>query len=197
MQTIGILGLQGDIEEHMEITRKAAGELGREIQVARVRTPEQIRDCSGLIIPGGESTTLSRLMDLYGLWDAVKSVPNIMGTCAGAIMLAKEISGKKEWQKSLGLMDIAVARNAYGSQLDSFSEKIGIELGGTTENINATFIRAPVIEKVFGKARVIAELEERIIAAEQKEKENYYLALTFHPELDTTLVHQQFIERTL
>lgn len=193
--TVGVLALQGDIEEHLAVL-KMLEEEKKDFKAIKARTAEEIASCDALIIPGGESTTFSRLVEYYGLYQAIRGVPSIMGTCAGAIMLAKKVRGSKQWQKTLMLMDIEVLRNAYGTQTDSFSQDLDMGLGGKNQRITATFIRAPVIAKAWGSARVIATLNTPV-AVEQEHANGIYLALAFHPELDTEIIHRYFIETAI
>ncbi|MEK7480462.1 MAG: pyridoxal 5'-phosphate synthase glutaminase subunit PdxT, partial [Patescibacteria group bacterium] len=111
---IGVLAYQGDVEEHLDATRAAAKKIQRDIEVVSVRTKEDIAGLRGLIIPGGESTTLYKLCRREGIFEDIKKIPNIFGTCAGAIMLSKSVGNKMAGQETLGLMDIEVERNSYG-----------------------------------------------------------------------------------
>ncbi|MEM3609558.1 MAG: pyridoxal 5'-phosphate synthase glutaminase subunit PdxT, partial [Candidatus Anstonellales archaeon] len=158
--TIGVLGLQGDIEEHLNILEKIKNENKLDFTYARVKTKSEIEKCKGLIIPGGESTTLSKLIEYYALYDVIRSKSHILGTCAGLILMAKNIEGKKEWQKSLDLLDITVSRNAYGSQIHSFSEKSKIILDNNEYELVETFIRAPkIIELNDANIKIISKLK--------------------------------------
>jgi 5'-phosphate synthase pdxT subunit len=175
---IGVLALQGDFAEHI-VMLKSLG-----IETAEVRLPEQLNDLDGLIIPGGESTTIGKLAVAYNLMEPLKAFGQqhaIWGTCAGAIFLSKDVSRE---QPLLGLMDITVERNAFGRQVDSFEAELDVsELKrtiGTDEAFHAVFIRAPIIESVSGDARILASLPDgRIVAAQQ----GHFLATSFHPEL--------------
>jgi 5'-phosphate synthase pdxT subunit len=161
-----------------------------EREVVEVRTKRELEGLEAIVLPGGESTTLSLLMEEEGLFDAVAAVPKILGTCAGAILLAKEIVGAKNGQKSLGLLDISIVRNAYGRQLESFEEKIRITLDGKEGESNAIFIRAPVIERVGEGVEVLASCRGEPVAVRQGK----YIAATFHPELSgDTLLHEYFL----
>ena len=144
-----------------------------------------------LIIPGGESTTLYKLCEREGIFEALKKVPNIFGTCAGAIMLAKNIQDRISGQKTLELMDIEVERNAYGRQSESFEADIKTSLG----DMHAVFIRAPRFTKLGKGVHVLAERDGEPIACEQTLGRKYYLALSFHPELTTTLFHEHFLSK--
>ncbi len=188
---IGILAYHGDVEEHLEAAKNAAKKLKQNIEVIPVRIKEDIINLAGLIIPGGESTTLYKLCQREGIFEQIKQVKNIFGTCAGAIMLAKTVDNKTPDQKTLELMDIEIDRNAYGRQNDSFETEIKTELG----NIKAVFIRAPRIKSVGKNIKVLAKNQDEVIACEQRINGNYYLALCFHPELTTTIFHEYFIKK--
>ena len=186
---IGILALQGDFAEHKVIL------LTLGVTPVEVRLPKDLEGLSGLIIPGGESTTIGKLAVAFGLIEPLRQFANskpIWGTCAGAIFLSKD--AKKD-QPLLKLMDIVVERNAFGAQVDSFEADLDIpELKKATQTeapLRAVFIRAPIIESVSGDARVISRLPDgRIVAAIQ----GNLLATSFHPELTNDYrFHQYFI----
>ena len=183
---IGVLAVQGDFAEHIAILRKIG------FQAREVRLPEQLADLDGLIIPGGESTTLSRLMSIYKLREPVERMAlegrAIWGTCAGMIMLANEIT--EQDPVPLGLMDIAVQRNAFGRQVDSFEQPLQIS-PLDAEPYNCIFIRAPVVIRVGACVDVLARLEDgRPVAVRQ----GNLFATAFHPELTgDARVHQFFI----
>jgi len=184
---IAVLAIQGAVREHLE----ALARLGAEARP--VRTPEEIAACDALIIPGGESTTIGKLMDRYGLLEPVRQLAAagkpLLGTCAGMILMAQKIEGGVKDQPSLALMDIAVERNAFGRQIDSFEADLdfqGIE-GGP---VRAVFIRAPVIKSIGDNVQVLASHEGRVVAAQQ----GRLLALSFHPELTSDpRVHEYFL----
>lgn len=190
-KTIGILALQGDVSEHMEITRKAADKLALKINIISVRTKKDAARTDGLIIPGGESTVIHKLMVREGIFEEVKKNNNIMGTCAGAIMLAKSINHKTSDQKTLELMDMEIDRNAYGRQTESFESDIETKFG----RITAIFIRAPKINRIGEKITILAKIGCNIVACEETVREKYYMAVCFHPELSSTLFHEHFIRR--
>lgn len=175
---IGVLALQGDFAEHI-VMLKSLG-----VEAVEVRLAEQLDDLDGLIIPGGESTTIGKLASDFGLMEPLQKFGQrhaIWGTCAGAIFLSRDVSRE---QPLLGLMDIKVARNAFGRQVDSFEADLDISelklATGTKEVFHAVFIRAPIIESVFGDAKILASLADgRIVAAQQ----GHFLATSFHPEL--------------
>jgi 5'-phosphate synthase pdxT subunit len=186
---IGVLALQGDFSEHISMLKK----LG--VEAVEVRLPKHLDGLDGLIIPGGESTTIGKLAVAYDLMDPLKQFGKnraIWGTCAGAIFLSKDASSN---QPLLGLMDIKVRRNAFGRQVDSFETDLDIKelLKATvTEHAyHAVFIRAPIIESVHGNAKALSTLEDgRIVAA----IEGRLLATSFHPELTRdTRFHEYFV----
>ena len=190
-KTVGILAFHGDVIEHVEATKDASKTLHLDIKVVPVRTEEIIQTLDALIIPGGESTTLHKLCEREGMWEKMKRIKNIFGTCAGAIMLAKQVFHKTHDQKTLELMDIEIDRNAYGRQIESFDKDVKTSLG----NIHAVFIRAPRIIKVKKDVKILARNDDEIIACEQKIDKNYYLATCFHPELTSTIFHEYFIKK--
>jgi len=173
MTTIGVLGLQGAFREHVRSIEASGAE---SVVVKKV---EQLEHIDGLIIPGGESTTIRRLIDKYGFLEPLREFGKqgkpIFGTCAGLILLASEIDGS--YDVHLGLMDIKVRRNAFGRQRESFEVDLDIE--GVAEGYNAVFIRAPYIEGVGESGKVLATYNGHIVAAQQ----DGYLACSFHPEL--------------
>ena len=186
---IGVLALQGDFAEHLVMLRR----LG--VDAAEVRLPAQLDGLDGLIIPGGESTTIGKLAVDFELLEPLRDFGRrkaIWGTCAGAIFLSKD--ARRE-QPLLGIMDITVERNAFGRQVDSFEADLDIEVlkqaTSSTAPYHAVFIRAPIIESVFGKAHVLSALPDgRIVAAQQ----GRLLATSFHPELtDDTRFHAYFL----
>lgn len=186
---IGVLALQGDFAEHIVMLKKLGA------KTAEVRLPEHLDDLDGLIIPGGESTTIGKLMVAYDLLEALRDFGldhAIWGTCAGAILLSKDA---RRDQPLLELMDITVERNAFGRQIDSFEARLEVEAlkeaTGSDAPFHAVFIRAPIIETVNADAEVIATLNDgRIIAARQGK----LLATSFHPELTgDTRFHEYFL----
>jgi len=186
---IGVLALQGDFEEHI-VMLKSLG-----VETAEVRLPEHLENLNGLIIPGGESTTIGKLSVDFGLMEPLRTFGQryaIWGTCAGAIFLSKDVSRN---QPLLGLMDIKVERNAFGRQVDSFEAALDIselkQATGTDDAFHAVFIRAPIIESVSGDAKILASLPDgRIVAAQQ----GHFLATSFHPELTgDSRFHQYFL----
>jgi pyridoxal 5'-phosphate synthase pdxT subunit len=189
LKTVGVLALQGDFEAHSKAVMRAADQLDLQVRVTEVRTTQQLAECDGLIIPGGESTTMLKLLDIEGLTEPIKqfaaSKP-VYGSCAGAILLAKEVTHPA--QVSLALMDIAVERNAYGRQIDSRIVRISGE-GGEME---AVFIRAPIIRKTGSKVQVLASYQTDPVWVE----EGRHMVTTFHPELSgDTQVHERFLRK--
>lgn len=186
---IGVLALQGGVEEHVRATLQAARSLGLACEVAGVRTAAQLRGLSGLILPGGESTTLAKLCEREGMAGAIRRIPAVFGTCAGAIMLAKRIRGAGKGQRPLGMMDLEMSRNAYGRQAESFEEALHTELGP----VNAVFIRAPRVVAAGRGVRVLAARKGEPVACEQRSRGRYCLAACFHPELATSVFHERFL----
>ncbi len=189
---IGVLALQGDFAEHIAMLQR----LG--VQALEVRLPEHLQGLDGLIIPGGESTTIGKLAVDFGLLEPLRAFGRehaIWGTCAGAIFLSKD--ARRE-QPLLGLMDITVQRNAFGRQVDSFEIDLKIEAlaqaTGDARPYHAVFIRAPIIESVGEGVDVLATLPDgRIVAAQQ----GHLLATSFHPELTMDArFHEYFLSLT-
>ena len=183
---IGVLAIQGDFAEHITILH------GLGVKTQEVRLPYQLDDLDGLIIPGGESTTLSRLMSIYELREPIQKMASdgkaIWGTCAGMIMMASEITEKDPIP--LGLMDITVIRNAFGRQIDSFEQDLTVKSLDPLP-YHAIFIRAPIISRVGLEVEVLAALEDgRAVAVQQKR----LLATSFHPELTKdSRLHDRFV----
>ncbi len=188
---IGVLAFQGGVVEHVEATKNAAKKLGLKCNVVAVKYKNDFNKLDGLIIPGGESTTLWKLIERGGIVDKIKSTKAIFGTCAGAIMIAKKVKGLIDEQKSLELVDIETDRNAYGPQTESFEADIETAFG----KMHAVFIRAPKIN-VEKNVRVLGKYNNEIVAAEQRTKDKFYLITSFHPELTTTLFHEYFLRAT-
>jgi pyridoxal 5'-phosphate synthase pdxT subunit len=181
---IGVLALQGAFIEHMKMLRR----LG--VEAVEVRLPQDLEGLDGLIIPGGESTTIGKLAVDYGLIEPLRDFARekpTWGTCAGMIFLAKDLGDDK--QPILGLMDISVDRNAFGRQIDSFETDLQIK--DFDSPYHAVFIRAPVVTAVHGPVDILGELESgKIIAV----REGHLLATAFHPELtDDSRFHEYFL----
>lgn len=186
---IGVLALQGDFLEHIQMLQR----LG--VEAVEVRLPRHLEGLDGLIIPGGESTTIGKLMVDFDLLEPIRNFGRshaIWGTCAGAILLSKDVHRP---QPLLGLMDITIQRNAFGRQIASFEAELEVpelnRFGESPRPYHAIFIRAPIIESVHGEARVLATLPDgRIVAAQQ----GHLLATSFHPELTAdTRFHEYFL----
>ena len=183
---IGVLAIQGDFAEHIAVLHRLS------VNTREVRLPAQLESLDGLIIPGGESTTLSRLMSIYDLREPIAQMARegrtVWGTCAGMIMLAREIT--EQDPVPLGIMDIGVQRNAFGRQVDSFEQPLSIA-GLDHKPFHGIFIRAPVIIRVGEEVSVLSSLEDgRPVAVRQ----GNLLATAFHPELtNDTRVHRYFL----
>jgi 5'-phosphate synthase pdxT subunit len=188
---VGVLALQGAFREHI-VALEALG-----VSVVAVRLPEQLDGCAGLVIPGGESTAIGKLMDTYGFYEPIAARHSrgmaIWGTCAGAILLAKSVLDAVEGQRSLGLMDITVRRNAYGRQSESFEAPLDVA-GVAGGPYTGVFIRAPWIEDVGEAVSVLARHGDRIVAA----REGDLMATSFHPELTgDPRIHKYFVEQVI
>lgn len=185
---IGVLALQGDFKEHIEILSR----LG--VEGVPIRLPKDLEDIAGVIIPGGESTTISSLLAEYGLLRPLREMIDAglpaMGTCAGMIVMAKFAAGLDF--DSLKVMDIEVRRNAFGRQVDSFETDLDVPVLGDGGPVHAVFIRAPFIEAVSPGVEVLATLPDgRVVAALEKNM----LVLAFHPELTEDLrFHKLFLD---
>ena len=175
LMRIGVLALQGNFREHAAMLRRLGAE------PVEIRKPEQLDGLDGLVVPGGESTTFMRLMRLYGLEDAIREFEQpVLGTCAGLIVLDRE---------HLGLVDVEVARNAYGRQVFSF--EADLDLAGEDTPLRGVFIRAPRVEATGDDVEVLAELDGKPVLLSQ----GRFLVATFHPELtDDTRVHELFLD---
>lgn len=190
MQKIGVLSLQGGVVEHIHALSRASAKCSCPVEVVEVRTRADADGLDGIILPGGESTAIGKLMEKEGLYSAVSAIPKIFGTCAGAIMLAKQIQGASPGQKTLSLMDISASRNAYGSQLASFEAKLETQFG----DFHGVFIRAPKLYPLSEEAKPVAFFGKEAVAFYQKKGGRHYLATAFHPELtERTEFHEFFI----
>ena len=187
---IGVLALQGDFREHLQVL----GGLGADARP--VRRAEEIAALNGLVIPGGESSVMDKLSRLFGLAEplkaAIASGLPVYGTCAGLIMLADTVLDSINGQQSLGGFDVAVRRNAFGSQVDSFETDLDVPVLGA-DPVHAVFIRAPVVESVGDGVRVLATLDDgRMVAVEQ----GNLLGTSFHPEVTgETRFHEYFLDK--
>ncbi|MFM2433727.1 MAG: pyridoxal 5-phosphate synthase glutaminase subunit PdxT [Actinomycetota bacterium] len=189
MKTIGVLAFQGDVREHLAAVEAAGA------RAIEVRTEAELAAIDGLILPGGESTTISKLARIFELFDPIKTaiaagLP-IFGTCAGLILLADRILDGIEGQETFGGLDVTVRRNAFGHQTESFETEISFK-GIEGADLVAAFIRAPIIEQVGQGAEVLATLDSgAVVAVRQKS----LLGISFHPEVtDEDRVHKYFIE---
>lgn len=182
---IGVLALQGAVREHCNSLRVCG------VEPVEIKYQSQLADIRGLIIPGGESTTVGKLLVRYGMLEALTEMGRngfpIFGTCTGLILLAKEIAGSD--QPRLGLMDITVERNAFGRQIASFEKDLAIDQLGNPD-FHAIFIRAPYIQKAGLGVQVLAKINDKILMARQKN----LLVAAFHPELTPDpRIHQYFL----
>ena len=193
---IGVLALQGDVREHRAMLERAGAD------TVGVRRPAELDDVDGLVMPGGESTTMEKLARAFGLFDPLQQrlragLP-AFGTCAGMIMLADRIEHGATGQQTFGGLDVVVRRNAFGRQVDSFEAELDVELGGPAgqQPFRAMFIRAPWVEKVGHDVQVVATVASgdamgRIVAVRQAD----ILATSFHPEITGDhRFHQLFVD---
>ncbi len=174
-KTVGVLALQGDVREHVH-TLESLG-----VAVLEVKTPEQLGRVDALVIPGGESTTISKLSEIFGMYEpiraAIASGLPVLGTCAGLIMLGN-IQDPASGQKSFGGLDVQIRRNAFGNQNDSF--EADLQVAGIDSPVHAAFIRAPIVESAGAGVEVIAKLEDgRIVGVRQ----GRCIGISFHPEV--------------
>jgi 5'-phosphate synthase pdxT subunit len=186
---VGVLALQGDVREHIESL------LTCDVEAIAVRRASEIESIDALVLPGGESTTIAQLAEVFGIFDLIKNkISNgmpVYGSCAGMILLADQILDAKEGQKSFGGLDITVRRNAFGRQVDSFESDIAFN-DGSDQLIRAVFIRAPWVEKVSESVQVLASIDSHPVAVRSKTA----LATSFHPEITCdNRIHRYFIEQ--
>jgi 5'-phosphate synthase pdxT subunit len=185
--SVGILALQGDFEKHNATIKR----LGH--RPVLVRTREELSQCDGLILPGGESTTLIRLLKKHSMWESLRDFAKtkpIYGTCAGCILVAMSIVELD--QDSLRLIDVMVERNAYGRQVDSFIDDVKVQLNGRIRTMEGVFIRAPKIKSIGKNVTPLAWHNNDIVLAEQ----GTVLVGTFHPELtDDIRIHDYFVRK--
>ena len=195
--SIGVIGIQGAVSEHVAMMMQACSDASVNATVFAVKDKKELKDLQGIIVPGGESTTISRFLQSHDLVDeihtrAMDGSSAIMGTCAGCVLLSKTIVDNETNVIPLGLLDMEVKRNAYGRQRESFEQ--GVAIKGWEEPFPAVFIRAPVITRTRGSCHILAQLDSNIIMVEQEN----ILALTFHPELTRdTRIHQYFLSLVL
>ncbi len=186
MKRVGVLALQGGVEEHLHMLKEI-----QDIEPVSVKYVEDLEKLDGLIIPGGESTTLGKLLNRFGMLESLRNKINeglpVWGTCAGMILLAKQI--EEDIAKHLAVMDITVKRNAYGRQLGSFEIKAIIK-EVSANPIPLVFIRAPYVSSVGKKVQILLKIEGKIVACRQ----DNILATSFHPELTSNrLFHEYFV----
>ena len=185
---VGVLALQGDVREHVSALI-ACG-----INPVQVRRPSELAEVDALVLPGGESTTIAQLAEIFGLLDPIKSriasgMP-VYGSCAGMILFADSILDAKDGQKTFGGLDITVRRNAFGRQVDSFESDITFD-DGSSDLIKAVFIRAPWVEKIGPGVKVLSSVDSHPVAV----RSTHLLATSFHPELTGDhRIHRYFIE---
>ena len=188
MPTVGVLALQGDFEAHRSALQRAGA------KAVEVRTAAELQEVDALVIPGGESTTMLKLLYAEHLFQPLSDFGQqkpIFGTCAGAILLAKDVRSPK--QESLDLVDLTVERNAYGRQIDSRIVTLHPQAeSGLPESLEAVFIRAPIIRRVGDEVRVLARYESDPVLVEQ----GRHLIATFHPELsEDCSIHRRFLDK--
>ncbi len=186
---VGVLALQGDVREHI------ASLLACDVEAVAVRRAQEIESIDALVLPGGESTTIAQLSEVFGIFNLIKNkITNglpVYGSCAGMILLADQILDAKVGQKTFGGLDITVRRNAFGRQVDSFESDIAFN-DGSDEPIRAVFIRAPWVEKIGATVEVLASVDSHPVAVRSKTA----LATSFHPELTgDNRIHRYFIEQ--
>ena len=182
MSKVGIVAIQGDFKKHARAFEKCGAEC------VFVKTPDQLADVARIVIPGGESTTVGKLMERFGLGDAIKeSGGPVWGTCMGMILMAADIGGHEQY--SLGLLDITVERNAFGAQVHSFEDEVCLR--GVDQPVMGVFIRAPVATRIGEGVEVLAEYAGKVVAVRQGNN----LGTSFHPELtDDTRLHEWFLK---
>ena len=186
---VGVLALQGDVREHISSL------IACDVEAVAVRRAQEIESIDALVLPGGESTTIAQLAEVFGIFDLIKDKINggmpVYGSCAGMILLANQILDAKVGQKTFGGLDITVRRNAFGRQVDSFESDIAFN-DGSDQTIRAVFIRAPWVEKIGANVEVLASVDSHPVAVRSKTA----LATSFHPELTgDNRIHRYFIEQ--
>ena len=184
---VGVLALQGDVREHLRALSSAGA------TALPVKTPGQLAGVDALVLPGGESTTIGKLLDRFELLEplrerAASGMP-LYGTCAGLILMANEIDGPQDAPHRLRVLDVAVRRNAYGRQVDSFESEL--DVGGFESSFTAVFIRAPLIERVGDDIEVLATCDGAPVLV----RSNHLMASSFHPEMTgDTRLHELFVQ---
>jgi 5'-phosphate synthase pdxT subunit len=193
---VGILSIQGDVQENLISTRAAIDELGLDVKVSEVKTPNEISQLDGLIIPGGESTTIGQLTLVNGslkiLKEKIENGMPVLGICAGMIMLSKtaddRVVGKTD-QPLLDILDIKLERNSFGRQKESFESDISLDSIGIPK-FNGVFIRAPSVSDVGSGVEILSKFNERVVAV----KKGNVIGTAFHPELtEDTSIHKYFV----
>ena len=194
--SIGVIGIQGAISEHVNTMQNALKTFHTPGDVFFIKKLEELNKIDALILPGGESTTISKILCKTGLHDAISKKINedhlpVMGTCAGCVLLADElVDNKKNDVKLFHSIDMQVERNAFGRQKESFEKHIDVL--GFTKPYNAVFIRAPIIRKTWGRTKILAKINKKIIVMARQDN---LLALSFHPELTNDLrIHKYFLD---
>jgi len=192
--SIGVIGIQGAISEHIYSMRNTLKNNNISGNVFIINNKKDIDNIDALLLPGGESTTIIKIMNKSGIYNHILKRINkddlpIMGTCAGCILLSSKIKDNSENIKPLSAMEMQIKRNAFGRQKESFETNIKIK--GFSKPYNAVFIRAPIIEKVWGKCKILSKIDKKIIMVRQ----NNFLATVFHPELtEDTSIHKYFLD---
>jgi len=193
---VGILSIQGDVQENLLSTRSAIDELGLDVKVFEVKTPDEISQLDGLIIPGGESTTIGQLSLVNGslkiLKEKIENGMPVLGICAGMIMLSKtaddRVMGKTD-QPLLDILDIKLERNSFGRQKESFEANVSMDSIGIPK-FNGVFIRAPSVSDVGSGVEILSKFNERVVAV----KKDNVIGTAFHPELtEDTSLHKYFV----
>ncbi|MBM7837302.1 5'-phosphate synthase pdxT subunit [Alkalihalobacillus xiaoxiensis] len=184
MTTIGVLALQGAVSEHIRFIEESGA------KAIPIKRPVQLAEIDGLIIPGGESTAMRRLIDKYHFLEPLRQFGQaqkpVFGTCAGLILMAKSLTDREEGH--LGFIDMVVERNAFGRQRESF--EVGLDVNGIANKVNAVFIRAPLVKEIGQGVTVLSEYNGEMVAVQQ----GPFLACSFHPELsDDNSLHQYFL----
>ena len=184
---IGVLAVQGDVREHLTALRACGAD------AFGVRRPGELADCDGLVLPGGESTTMIKLLRIFGLLEPLRleiaaGLP-VLGTCAGMVLLADRILDGAAGQETVGGLDVTVRRNAFGRQVDSFEDDL--DFAGLDDPVHAVFIRAPWVEEFGGGVEVLATAAGHPVAVRQ----GHLMATSFHPEVGGDVrVHGQFLD---
>ncbi|MDE1798378.1 MAG: pyridoxal 5'-phosphate synthase glutaminase subunit PdxT [Candidatus Micrarchaeota archaeon] len=193
MLNIGVLALQGGVAEHVSALRQASAKAKIPISLRTVRTARDLEGLHALLLPGGESTALSLLLEREGMFELMKRIPALFGTCAGLILMADEVDGAEPGQQSLGVMPITVTRNAYGTQSDSFESRLDGELTGKAKIL---FIRAPKISAMGEGVQVLSRLPKtnEAVIVEYRTSGRLLFGATCHPELTTSKVHEYFLK---